>query len=78
MSGIRKVYCPGCGRRSIIELSYQIINNDCLCGMNTSYKHMPHGERRIKERRMTVIDYNYMPQIDKRTKDRRVTAVVCI
>lgn len=76
--GMRKVYCPRCGKRSIIELSCQIINNDCSCGMNTPYKHMTHGERRIKERRMTVTDYDHMLKIDKRIKDRRVTAVVCI
>ena len=73
MNEERKVYCRGCGMKSTVELSDQIINIDCSCGMNTSYK--PHGERRVKERRMTVIDYAHMSQIERRFKERRMAVI---
>jgi hypothetical protein len=75
MNNTTIVYCHGCGMKLIIELSNQISNMECVCGMNISYKHMPHGERRVKERRITVIDYDHISQIERRVKERRMTVI---
>ncbi len=75
MNDVKKVYCQGCGIKLIIDLPNQIMNMVCLCGMNISYEDMSRGERRVKERRMAVIDYGHMSQIERRVKERRMTVI---